>query len=143
MLPIMPHPELARRRSHLSTRGPNGDERLSRKPEERNARGLPRSSCFVCSLRTVAARRSMNQVCAGVLLFESYLWHSQGMKALKSPLASELLADPKARDQLRRFLVTSRPNEAAGVQADSVQFEIRRTGGGSVKAALVPKAKAA
>lgn len=65
------------------------------------------------------------------------------MKALKSRLASELLADPKARDQLRQFLVTKRPSEIAARQAGSGQFEIRRSGGGAVKATLVPKAKAA
>lgn len=65
------------------------------------------------------------------------------MKALKSRLASELLADPKARGQLRQFLLTKRPSESAARQAGAGQFEIRRTGGGAVKATIVPKAKAA
>lgn len=65
------------------------------------------------------------------------------MKALKSPLASELLADPKARDQLRQFLVNKRPSELAMRHAGSGQFEIRRSGGGTVKVTFVPKAKAA
>lgn len=41
------------------------------------------------------------------------------MKALKSRLASELLAEPKARDRLRQFLVTKRPSEIAACQAGS------------------------
>lgn len=65
------------------------------------------------------------------------------MKALKSPLASELLADPKARDQLRQFLVTKRPSELLTRQAVSGQFEIRRSSGATVKVSFVPKAKAA
>lgn len=64
------------------------------------------------------------------------------MKALKSALASELLADPASRDQLRQFLFAKRPRESVQ-QAGAAQFEIRRTGGGAVKAAVVPKAKAA
>ena len=37
------------------------------------------------------------------------VWHIvDGMKALKSKLAAELLADPRVSAQLRKFLVTSR-----------------------------------
>jgi len=48
------------------------------------------------------------------------------MKALKSQLASELLADPTARDQLRQFMTSKR---------DTVQLARQAT--------IVPKAKAA
>lgn len=65
------------------------------------------------------------------------------MKALKSKLAYELLADPKALDQLRQFIVAKRPSAATTGQDGSDQFEIRRSGGGTVKATFVPKAKTA
>lgn len=78
-----------------------------------------------------------------VAAFAVYLWHSEGMKALKSPLASELLADPSARDQLRRFLETKRLGPSAVRESAPIQFEIHRPDGRSVKAIVVPKAKAA
>lgn len=70
------------------------------------------------------------------------LWHHQTMKALKSPLATELLADPIAREQLRRFLVTRRAGAGTTGQGADAQVEIRRSKtGGTVKAVFVPKAK--
>lgn len=64
------------------------------------------------------------------------------MKALKSPLAVELLADPAARDELRRFLVGKR--QAAPQASTSGPFQIRRGASAvTVKVELVPKAKAA
>ncbi|MDQ2989638.1 MAG: hypothetical protein M3R60_11120 [Pseudomonadota bacterium] len=65
------------------------------------------------------------------------------MKALKSKLASELLADPKALDQLRQFIVAKRPSGATTGQGDAAQFEIHRSGGGTVRVTFVPKAKTA
>jgi hypothetical protein len=40
------------------------------------------------------------------------------MKAPKGQLASELLADPKARDQLRTFLTSRRPASQAARQSE-------------------------
>lgn len=66
------------------------------------------------------------------------------MKALKSQLASELLADPKTRDQLRQFMVANRLGSAASQQqAVSDVIKIQRKSGGAVTAVLVPKAKTA
>lgn len=65
------------------------------------------------------------------------------MKALKSQLAAELLADPKARDQLRQFMTSKRSQAQAARQSASGEFHIRRTGGQAVRATIVPKAKAA
>jgi hypothetical protein len=66
------------------------------------------------------------------------------MKALKSQLASELLADPDARDALRRFLVTQRKDASAAQPGASGQLQIRQgTRIATVKAEFVPKAKAA
>lgn len=65
------------------------------------------------------------------------------MKALKSQLASELLADPKARDQLRQFLTSKRPASQTARQSPAGEFHIRRAGGQAVLATIVPKAKAA
>jgi len=65
------------------------------------------------------------------------------MKALKSTLASELLADPSARDQLRRFLITQNRSRANTPVTEQAQFEIRRSSGEAVRATVVPKAKAA
>lgn len=65
------------------------------------------------------------------------------MKALKSQLASELLADPTARDQLRQFLVAKRPQSSSPAQAMPEQVQIQRPGGSAVTARVVPKAKAA
>lgn len=65
------------------------------------------------------------------------------MKALKSQLAMELLADPKARDELRRFLVTKRPNSSSASQAVTGQFQIHRGPSAvTITAVVVPKAKA-
>jgi O-methyltransferase involved in polyketide biosynthesis len=65
------------------------------------------------------------------------------MKALKSQLASELLADPKAREQLRQFMTTKRSQSQAVRQPGSGAFSIRSAGGLAVLATIVPKAKAA
>lgn len=65
------------------------------------------------------------------------------MKALKSELASELLADPKARDQLRQFLVAKRSQSSSPLQAVPEVIHIQRPGGSAVTAKVVPKAKAA
>lgn len=64
------------------------------------------------------------------------------MKALKSQLASELLADPQARDQLRQFMTSKRSAQTAR-QAATGEFKIRRDDGQSVRVTIVPKAKAA
>lgn len=65
------------------------------------------------------------------------------MKALKSPLASKLLADPKARDELRRFLTTERSGFQAKNAHVADEARIRSTQGQAVRATIVPKAKAA
>ena len=66
------------------------------------------------------------------------------MKALKSQLASELLSDPKARDQLRRFMVAKRLGAAASQRQPVTDVtRIQRESGGSVTAVLVPKARTA
>lgn len=72
-----------------------------------------------------------------------YLWDSQAMKALKSQLASELLADPKARDQLRQFMTSGRDTAHTLRQAAAGDFKIHRDGGQAVRVMIVPKAKAA
>lgn len=64
------------------------------------------------------------------------------MKALKSQLATELLADPKARDQLRRFMIAKRLDSAdSPKESGSDGTRIQRASGGSFMAVLVPKAK--
>lgn len=65
------------------------------------------------------------------------------MKALKSQLASELLADPKTRDQLRAFMTRERPGPQAARQPASGAFQIRRGDGLALNVTIVPKAKAA
>lgn len=65
------------------------------------------------------------------------------MKALKSTLASKLLADPQAREELRRFIIASRAGPAT-VRAADAPVRIRLgSSGETVKAEFVPKAKAA
>lgn len=62
------------------------------------------------------------------------------MKALKSKLATELLADSAARGQLREFLVNKR-STLHDRQGPDGAFEIRRgTSAGTVFATIVPKA---
>ena len=71
-----------------------------------------------------------------------FLWHSQIMKALKSPLANELLADEQARNELRRFLISNHSRSASSVsQAGRIQVR-RGTSAITVSATVVPKAKA-
>jgi hypothetical protein len=62
------------------------------------------------------------------------------MKALKSQLASEVLADPEARKHLREFLTRGRSEGAP-----PSEFLFRRPNGETVKLTprIVPKAKAA
>ena len=86
----------------------------------------------------------MNQCQSNAAAHLAFLWHSRRMKALKSQLASELLADPKARDQLRRFMVANRLGSTASQhQAVNEVVKIHRKSGGAVTAVLVPKAKTA
>lgn len=65
------------------------------------------------------------------------------MKALKSQLASDLLADPATRDQLRRFLVREVSADQLSRQGDTEKFVIRGRNGERFEAMIVPKAKAA
>jgi len=65
------------------------------------------------------------------------------MKALKSQLASELLADPQARDQLRQFMTSKRSIPQTAHHAATGEFKIRREDGQSVRVTIVPKANAA
>lgn len=62
------------------------------------------------------------------------------MKALKSKRASELLADPDAREQLRMYLMNkhSPPRNEAASTAD--RFIVRRSNGVQFELKLVPKA---
>lgn len=55
------------------------------------------------------------------------------MKVLKSPLAQQVLADPKATDQLRRFVV-SRGQDGAVIELRSGGRIVR------LKPKVVPKA---
>lgn len=64
------------------------------------------------------------------------------MKALKSQRASELLADPEARDQIRQFLVASRLGSAAPMRQSAIGVKIQSANGRTVTAVMVPKAKA-
>jgi hypothetical protein len=63
------------------------------------------------------------------------------MKALKSKLASEILADPAASVQLRQFLLNKSSSAATPREALTGQFEIRRGNGAvRIEATVVPKA---
>lgn len=63
------------------------------------------------------------------------------MKALKSKLATQLLADPAASDQLRDFLVNRKAINPGLHQAAVRQFVIRsKDGAVTVQATVVPKA---
>jgi hypothetical protein len=63
------------------------------------------------------------------------------MKALKSKLATQLLADPAASDQLRDFLVNRKTSNAQPQRASADRFVIRsRDGALTVQATVVPKA---
>lgn len=63
------------------------------------------------------------------------------MKALKSQLASSLLADPDAKGQLRQYLMNKRNGKDARASARS-QFTVRQSDGTLLKihATVVPKA---
>jgi hypothetical protein len=63
------------------------------------------------------------------------------MKALQSPMAREILADPKAREQLRAFLGLPATDGASRTFVPPVVIELR-TGGRTVrlKPVVVPKA---
>lgn len=65
------------------------------------------------------------------------------MKALKSPLAARLLADPEAREQLRDFLTGKRSTPQAESASADDGFEIRAASGEVVRVTVVPKARAA
>lgn len=62
------------------------------------------------------------------------------MKALQSKLASELLADSTAREQLREFLVNKHANAVAGKPATG-RIEIRRgsSAGKVFQVSVVPR----
>lgn len=62
------------------------------------------------------------------------------MKALKSKLAAQLLADPVAREQLRTFLASRRGESSPEPQRQTEPFLIRSREGGVWVAAVVPKA---
>ncbi|WP_136222903.1 hypothetical protein [Massilia sp. Mn16-1_5] len=63
------------------------------------------------------------------------------MKALKSKLAAQLLADPAASDQLRNFLVNRPASGSRPQQAATERVVIRsRNGALTVQASVVPKA---
>jgi hypothetical protein len=83
------------------------------------------------------------QACVMPEAFAFHLWHSEVVKALKSQLASELLADPKARDQLREFMTGKRGGPQADRHTAMDEFKIRRVDGRSVRVTIVPKATAA
>ncbi|WP_223466813.1 hypothetical protein [Massilia soli] len=62
------------------------------------------------------------------------------MKALKSKLASQLLADPMAGNQFREFLVGQKANSSVR-QGATGQFVVRgKSGALQVMATVVPKA---
>lgn len=61
------------------------------------------------------------------------------MKALKSKLASQLLADPMAGNQFREFLVSQKTNGPVR-QGATTQFVVRGKSGLQVMATVVPKA---
>ncbi len=65
------------------------------------------------------------------------------MKALKSQLASDLLADPATRDQLRQFLVREARADQVSRHGNTDKFVIRDRNGKRIEAMIVPKAKAA
>jgi hypothetical protein len=67
------------------------------------------------------------------------LWHHAGMKALKSKRATELLADPDARDQLRLYLMNKHP-AANSEHTGNERFVVRRSNGVQFEVKLVPKA---
>jgi len=62
------------------------------------------------------------------------------MKVLKSQLASEILTDPQARDQLRQFMTSKRSLTQTSRQAATGEFKIRRDDSQSVRVTTVPKA---
>jgi hypothetical protein len=66
------------------------------------------------------------------------------MKALKSQLATKLLADPQARDQLRRFMTAKHvDSSASGREAGKDVTRIQLQNGESFTVVVVPKAKTA
>lgn len=63
------------------------------------------------------------------------------MKALKSPLAKEVLADPKAKGQLRSFLASKSAARAGEPELPAAVIEFRSNGRTvRVKPVVVPKA---
>lgn len=65
------------------------------------------------------------------------LWHSEDMKALKSKLASELLADRTAKGQLREFLMNQ---DIDSSREQPSRIEIRSASGKVFHPTVVPKA---
>lgn len=64
------------------------------------------------------------------------------MKALKSQLANDLLADEQARNELRRFLVGNR-SKSSSPASETGRIQFRRGASSvTVNATVVPKAKA-
>lgn len=63
------------------------------------------------------------------------------MKALKSKLASQILADPTASEQLRDFLVNNKASDPMQRQGAAGHFVVRGANGVlHVRASFVPKA---
>lgn len=62
------------------------------------------------------------------------------MKALKSPMAKKVLADPKAKEQLRRYLAAK--SAQGSIALSSLYIEVRSQEGRVVriKPVVVPKA---
>jgi len=60
------------------------------------------------------------------------------MKALKSKLASDLLADPHAKEWLRLYLTNKQPDTANAHQPKHTL--LRRANGMVIRAVVVPKA---
>jgi hypothetical protein len=73
---------------------------------------------------------------------QTSMWHSEcTMKALKSKLASELLADPSASVQLRQFLTDRHTEAGVARQAPTGRIEIQRGNRAvRVEVTIVPKA---
>ncbi|NRR32057.1 hypothetical protein HSX11_17930 [Oxalobacteraceae bacterium] len=69
-----------------------------------------------------------------------FLCHIEVMRALKSKLATEILAESGSRAQLRLFLANRQGSSAGAQSADAEPFFIRREDGTRVEVKFVPKA---
>ena len=86
--------------------------------------------------------RDKGQLGQGSAEIRRKVWHSGRMKALKSPLASELLADPTGRVALRNFLVNPGTNASTKVGSVVARLQFRRGAASmSVDATVGKKAK--